>query len=650
MKKTTTLLSFLALTTFGFAQSPRMSLYEEFTGENCPPCASTNPILDPILAANSNNTIPLKWQVAIPSAPSSLTSLYQQNKTEIDARDNYYSISSAPSGRQDGQSQVVFGATSDHPGYVDAALLDASAAVTSPFTITMNRSWDATFSTITVTVALTATGNYTTTGTNLKFRLVMTEKEVNYATAPGSNGEKDFHWVARKSFPDLANGTAMANTWTVGQTQTFTVACVLPSYIWDKSKVEMVGFIQDDANKHVLQAALAAAAPLTNDAKAFALGNVGAVICGTTLNPQAIVSNNGSNAITTMTINPYLNAVAQTPFVYSGNIAAGATATISLNPVTVVGGSHTFSVNIVQVNGGVDNNVANNTKKQAFSVVTSYSPAPIVQSYSTAVFPGAGWILVNTDGGAATTTWQRSTAAGAFGVAPAGCAKYNFYNNANVGDVDELIFPAMSLTGLTAPVLTFDVAKAAYIEAGMSAPLNDKLEVLVSTDCGANWTAVYSKDDANGLTTAPSVSVAFTPTGAQWRSESVNLSAYANQAQVLVKFAATSDYGNNLYIDNVNLSQTVTSIKSIDANFSAVELFPNPTATETALHINLINQSNITVTILNNVGQVVYQSVSALSAGANIVNLDTRNFAAGIYNVIIASQDGSVTKKLSVTK
>ena len=610
MKKTTTLLSFLALTTIGFAQSPRMSLYEEFTGENCPPCASTNPIIDPFLATHQNvDCITLKWQVAIPSAPTSPTSLYQQNITEINQRDAYYSIGSAPSGILDGQDPTVFGAASEHAYNIQGpGVITSAAAVTSPFTIAMTRAWDATFSTLTLSVTLTATGNYTTTGTNLKFRLVMTEKEIHYATAPGSNGEKDFHWVARKSFPTLANGTAMANTWTTGQVQTFTISCPLPSYIWDKSEVEMVGFIQDDANKMVLQAGLATAAPLTNDAKAFALGNVGAVVCGTTLNPQAIVTNNGSNAITTMTINPFLNAVAQTPFVYSGNIAAGATATIALNPVTVVGGTHTFSVNIVQVNGGADNNAANNTKKQAFSVVTSYSPAPIVQTYSTAVFPGTGWILVNTDGGAASTTWQRSTAAGAFGVAPAGCAKYNFYNNANKGDVDELIMPAMSLTGLTAPMLTFDVAKAAYIESGMTAPLNDKLEVLVSTDCGANWTTVYSKDDATGLTTAPSVSVAFTPTGAQWRSESINLSAYANAPQVLVKFAATSDYGNNLYVDNVNLSELATSIKTVDANFSSVELFPNPTSNETALHINLINQSSVTISVLNNIGQVVYPS------------------------------------------
>ena len=96
----------------------------------------------------------------------------------------------------------------------------------------------------------------------------MTEKKINYATAPVSNGEKEFHWVARKSFPNLANGTAMADSWTIGQTQTFTVVCALPAYIWDKSQVEMVGFIQDDANKKILHARSSHATPLSDDAAA----------------------------------------------------------------------------------------------------------------------------------------------------------------------------------------------------------------------------------------------------------------------------------------------------------------------------------------------------------------------------------------------
>lgn len=640
MKKTTTLLSFLALTSVGFAQSPRMSLYEEFTGENCPPCAGTNPILDPILAGNSNNTIPLKWQVAIPSAPTSATSLYQQNKTEIDLRDNYYGISSAPSGRQDGQSQTVFGATSDHPGYVDAALLDASAAVTSPFTIAMTRAWDATFSTITVSVTLTATGNYTTTGTNLKFRLVMTEKEVHYAVAPGSNGEKDFHWVARKSFPTLANGTAMAPTWTVGQSQTFTVSCPLPTYIWDKSQVEMVGFIQDDANKYVLQAGLAAASPLQHDAAAQSVSGLPAMTCNTTLNPSALIKNNGSNAITSMTINPFVNGVANGASVnWTGNLAAGATTTVALNPITgLTSGAKTFSLNISSnVNGAVDYNLGNNATTAKFSVIGTYSPAPVAQSFSLATFPPANWILINPDGG--TATWARSTSAGSQGTTQS--ARYPAFTAA-AGDVDDLVLPPVSLAGLATAMLNFDVAYAQYSNE------NDQLDVAVSTDCGATWTNVFSKA-GSALSTAPATTSSYIPTTAQWRAESINLNAYANNPTLLVKFTATSDYGNNMFIDQINLSGA-TGVNNVDANISSVELYPNPTSNETSVNISLVNSSDVTVTVLNNVGQIVHQSMVTLNAGSNKVNIDTKNLASGIYNVLVATENGSVTKKLSVTK
>src|SRR5688572_26856203 len=128
-----------------FAQTPRLSLYEEFTGETCPPCAATNPGLNAILLTPTNQTkiVAIKWQVPIPSAPTPTWSLYKTNQTEIDWR--YRStgaggygypsqntatnsitsgINSAPSGRIDGQHQWAFGATSDHPFYMSNAIIN----------------------------------------------------------------------------------------------------------------------------------------------------------------------------------------------------------------------------------------------------------------------------------------------------------------------------------------------------------------------------------------------------------------------------------------------------------------------------------------------------------------------------------------------
>ena len=86
-KKLILFISFI-FTLPAFSQTPRLSLFEEFTGETCPPCAATNPGLNAVLAnpINQAKVVAIKWQVPIPSAPSNTWSLYQTNKTEIDWR------------------------------------------------------------------------------------------------------------------------------------------------------------------------------------------------------------------------------------------------------------------------------------------------------------------------------------------------------------------------------------------------------------------------------------------------------------------------------------------------------------------------------------------------------------------------------------
>src|SRR5690606_22482910 len=62
---------------------------------------------------------------------------------------------------------------------------------------------------------------------------------------------------------------------------------------------------------------------------------------------------------------------------------------------------------------------------------------------------------------------------------------------------------------------------------------------------------------------------AFVPSSpAHWRNETVQLTGFDN-SDVIVKFVVTADYGNNLYIDNINLDQTCTQ-QTVSVNASAV--------------------------------------------------------------------------------
>jgi len=245
------------------AQTPRLVLYEEFTGETCPPCASTNPGLNALLAlpTNTPKVVAIKWQVPIPSAPSNTWSLYQTNKAEIDWRYRSVAsggfgytpgINSAPSSKIDGQEATTFSATSGHPGALTSSIIATAQSYTSAFNITVARDWNYNCSAVTLTVNITATAPFTVSSPGkLKFRCVMVERLIQFSVAPGTNGENNFEDIAIKSFPTLQSGTSMADSWTIGQSMTFTMNCPLPSYTRKKEQVAFVGFIQDDNNQKV---------------------------------------------------------------------------------------------------------------------------------------------------------------------------------------------------------------------------------------------------------------------------------------------------------------------------------------------------------------------------------------------------------------
>ena len=55
----------LIAATIGIAASSnaqRMSIYEEFSGENCGPCAASNPALWTLMSANTSKVILVKYQ------------------------------------------------------------------------------------------------------------------------------------------------------------------------------------------------------------------------------------------------------------------------------------------------------------------------------------------------------------------------------------------------------------------------------------------------------------------------------------------------------------------------------------------------------------------------------------------------------------
>ena len=658
MKKNLLALSLVLIAALANAQTPRLCLYEEFTGETCPPCASTNPGLNNLLlsATNATKIVAIKWQVPIPSAPSNTWSLYQTNKTEIDWR--YRStanggygynpaVTYAPLGKIDGQSQAVFGATGssvDHPANLTNAIIATAQSYTSAFSVTMSRAWDPSGA-INLTVNIQATAPFTAVG-NLIFRTVMVERVINFSVQPGTNGEKDFYDAAIKSYgtsqtTGLQTGVAMAGTWTIGQTQTFTLSCMPPSYVRKKSEIAFVGFIQDDGNQKVAQAVRADKQALPDDALAVAA--YAPLTCASTIAPSVDVQNLGLNAITAMTITPYVDGVASpNKTFWTGNLAPTATLNLPLNSISVptVSGSHTFSYNITAINN-MDVDPTNNGAKTTFMVASSFVGVPVAEGFASATFPPVGFANINANNG---PSWSRVTTTGAYQIAPYHSAKYDFFTNAVLGDKDEFYLPPMNLTGGPVPTLAFDWAYAQRTNAS-----DDQLDIFLSDNCGTTWTNVYS-NHGSALATSAAITTAYTPSDiSEWQTWTINLNGW-NKPNVLCKFVTTNNKGNNLYLDNINLTQDVTGISKNNAKGFNVLVFPNPANEKANIQISSDKSTVAKVLVLNSIGQVVFEKQVNVYAGTNTAYVDLSNFATGVYQVSVDTENSHVVNKLTVTK
>src|SRR5690606_36056272 len=250
------LLSIAVLGIIGTANAQKLALVEEFSGENCGPCAAQNPGFMALLEtpSNASKVLLLKYQSPIPSAGP----IYYENTVFTDARMGYYQVGFAPYARINGNHEVA----ENNPtaiqqdavgmiGYAQQSDIDNAAAESTNFTMSISDPVYDDNGQFTATITVTATA--ATTESNTKLRVALAE-ELQYSTAPGTNGETHFQNVVRQMYPN-ADGQAIDASWTVNQTRTYTVSGFVPRYVnEDAPSVFLAAFLQNDTTKEVLQA------------------------------------------------------------------------------------------------------------------------------------------------------------------------------------------------------------------------------------------------------------------------------------------------------------------------------------------------------------------------------------------------------------
>ena len=166
-----------------------------------------------------------------------------------------------------------------------------------------------------------------------------------------------------------------------------------------------------------------------------------------------------------------------------------------------------------------------------------------------------GWTIENPGGGA---TWTAlNVPSSRFG--NVAMVMDNFNTNA-VGTRDALVSPTLDFSGRTFINLDIDYAYARF-----NNQFRDSLVVYVSTNNGGSYTRVFAAtENGNGnFATRPDQGSSFVPQDeTEWcfgttygpGCLSLDISAFAGSNQAKIKIENVNGYGNNMYIDNVQVT------------------------------------------------------------------------------------------------
>ncbi len=446
------------------------------------------------------------------------------------------------------------------------------------------------------------------------------------ADLQGTGGNTQGDWVTGTPYPIIDNAT-IASQYQIAYFPT--IYMITPDRICrENSQISAAAHFTQMTQKRILSIA-------TDDAGLdYGCGQNTSLASCTGVNMAVRLFNYSDNALMSATITVTVDGVQQQSIPWTGSLNTYEYVNVNITNVTGAPGARTAVIAIAGVNGGADTRSSNNTTNVPFTVYSTTGGPAVVQAFASTTFPPTDWSILN---GGAPATWTRNAA----GYNSVGSAKIDFYSISS-GEVDAMLLPPMNFAGYDNANVTFMRAHKRY-----SASYSDKLMVKASSNCGTTWLSLYNKAGATLASVTGYVTTAWTPgSAADWAADQVVLNSMLNNSAVLLKFEGTSGYGNNLYLDdiNVNLSVGVANV----AEYVQFSVYPNPASEKLTVQVTLKQNEKATMEIVNTLGEVVASLVSDLSAGQSSVDFNVKDLASGSYFISVSTAEGKVVKPFMV--
>jgi PKD repeat protein len=283
----------------------------------------------------------------------------------------------------------------------------------------------------------------------------------------------------------------------------------------------------------------------------------GAVLCAqaTLTAPPVAVINTQSNVVCPGAVVQFFGSSSSglaTTFQWEFPGGNPATSTLQ-NPIVAYSEEGLFDVSLNASNVFGENQI---TQTEWLEVSANGIDIFFSESFENTDLEASGWTLANPDDGMA---WSTFTVSGSnLGSQAAGI---NLFSYAAVGARDGLISPAIDLSGHSNVSLQFEHAHRRRV-----VTVRDSLIIYVSTDGGSTFPSRVFANAENGqgsFATGVILNQNFVPSNSgDWcfggevgpGCFSIDLSNFDGESEVHLMFESYNNSGNNIYIDNIQLS------------------------------------------------------------------------------------------------
>ncbi len=285
-----------------------------------------------------------------------------------------------------------------------------------------------------------------------------------------------------------------------------------------------------------------------NDASIWKINGIDEYSCILNPSPSITIANSGYNTITSLQISYGTDPNNLSIYSWTGNIPSGEFAYIDLPTFNLAEGEQAYYVRLDYPNGYADDEYANNELSQTVfysGTINGFFYESMEYTISNAIY------IENPDN---SLTWEIAEVANCSDNANKAIKLQNWqYDNIGTEDIFTL---KVNLDSFTDPYLYFDYAYSQF-----SPSQCENLIVSVQQECQGYYTHILFDKTQDLPTTYPPYN-SYTPFSPEscddWEEAFISLT-YLKQSlsgNIYISFKSINDHGNNLYIDNLLISNS----------------------------------------------------------------------------------------------